>query len=246
MSTNAVTLPESRQRIDVVERLDQLISEHMTNVVEKSELYRLVSSPSTAPALVAAVVRHTMLESFSFTPALCTTTLRAIGKMPHEMPGAMKQAFLHVFEELGHSEMALRTFKALGGDESWARNRRMTPGSLAMCGAFDRLVDTISGVSYIGVWYALEKMTAELTQRAVGWLQAKGIGEDRREFIEVHALEDVAHQAAMRSLVTKLTAWYPFAAEDIIYATEVILSVYPASIWRDVVSRARNEVEKQH
>jgi pyrroloquinoline quinone (PQQ) biosynthesis protein C len=246
MNANAATFPELPQSNDVVDRLDQLISEHMTNVVEKSELYRLVSDPETDPSLVAAVVRHTMLESFSFTPALCTTTLRAIGKMPHEMPGAMKQAFLHVFEELGHSEMALRTFKALGGDESWARNRRMTPGSLAMCGAFDRLVDSVSGMSSIGVWYALEKMTAVLTQRAVAWLQAKGIGKDQREFIDVHAVDDVAHQASMRALVTKLTSRYPLAADEIIYATKVILSVYPASIWESVVARARNDVKTAH
>ena len=149
----------------------------------------------------------------------------------------MKQAFLHVYEELGHSELALRTFKALGGDESWARDRRMTPGSLAMCGAFDRLVDSISGVTSIGVWYALEHTTATLTQRATGWLQAKGIGKDQREFIEVHAVDDVAHQAALRSLMIRITEKYPCAADDIVYAAQVILSVYPSSIWGDVVRR---------
>lgn len=242
MPATATAHPEPVEQSDVIGRLDRLISQHMTDVVERTELYRLVSDPGTDAALLAAVVRHTMLESFSFTPALCATTLRAIGKMPHGMPGAMKQAFLHIYEELGHSELALRTFKALGGDESWARSRRMTPGSLAMCGAFDRIVDSVSGVSYIGVWYALEQTTAILTQRAISWLHAKGIGKEKREFIEVHAVDDVAHQAAMRSLMSKITRNYPSAANEIIYAAQVILSVYPSSIWGDVVWRAKNDL----
>jgi pyrroloquinoline quinone (PQQ) biosynthesis protein C len=227
----------------LADKLDRLIADHMTNVVEQTELYRLISNPDSSPALVAALVRHTMIESFSFTPSLCATTLRAIGKMPHEMPEAMKQAFLHIYEELGHSEMALRTFKALGGDESWARGRRMTPGSLAMCGAFDRIVDTVSGLAYIGVWYPLEVMTGLLTERGTKWLEAKGIGSGQREFIDVHAVDDIAHQRSMRNLMGKFTARYSSAAEEIEYATQVILSVYPVPIWQGVVKRAKADCE---
>lgn len=230
---------ESATQTELGDRLDHRISEHMTNVVEATELYRLVSDPDTDPRLVAAVVRHTMLESFSFTPSLCRTTLRAIGNMPHEMPDAMKQAFLHVYEELGHSEMAMRTFKALGGDEAWARQRPMTPGSVAFCGAFDRLVDHVSGFTSIGVWYALESMTGTLTERAMTWLENKGISTQQREFIDVHAVDDIAHRNSMRSLMNKLSSAYPEAEEDICYAVEVILSIYPVPIWTDVVKRAK-------
>ena len=226
----------------VVRDLDELIANHMRNVVEQTELIRLVSSPESRPELVAALVRHTMLESYSFTPSLCSTTLRAIGKMPHDMPDAMKQAFLHVYEELDHSELALRTFLALGGDERWARERRMTPGSVAFCGAFDRLVDHVGGITSVAVWYALEVMTCDLTQRAMTWLEAKGIGQDRREFIDVHAKDDIAHQRSMRNLMGKFAKKYPNYADDLVYAGRVILSVYPAAIWCDVAARAKADV----
>ena len=68
---SATMTPEKpSERTEVLERLDRLISENMANVVEKTELYRLVSDPGTDAALVTAVVRHTMLDSFSFTPYL--------------------------------------------------------------------------------------------------------------------------------------------------------------------------------
>ena len=161
------------------------------------------------------------------------------------MPNALKQAFLHVYEELDHSEMALRTFTSLGGDEEWARNRRMTPGSLAFCGAFDRLVDRVSGITSIAVWYALESMTGTLTQRAVEWMKSKGMDSKQREFIDVHAHDDIAHQQSMRNLMQKLTASYPQANAELSYAVEVILAVYPVPIWTDVVRRAKADYEKE-
>jgi hypothetical protein len=239
-----MTIAESRdtQPSGVADRLDAWVDHHMVNVVEQTELYRLLSNPDTPPAFAACLMRHTLVESFSFTPRICTSTMKAIGKMPFEMPEAMKHAFLHVLEEVDHPDMALRTFKALGGDEHWARSRRMTPASFAMCAACDRVVEEVSGVAYLGFMYPFESMTPVLTQRAMQWLGAKGIGSEKREFIDVHAVDDIAHQRSMRNLIGKVVARCPEAAEEIEYSAQVFFSVYPAPIWDAVVLRAKAEI----
>ncbi len=129
---------------EVLERLDRLISENMANVVEKTELYRLVSDPGTDAALVTAVVRHTMLDGFSFTPYLLRHNVAGDRQNAARIAARDETSVSACLRGVGAQRVVLRTFKALGGDESWARDRRMTPGSLAMCGAFDRLVDSIS------------------------------------------------------------------------------------------------------
>lgn len=225
----------------VATKLDLWIADHMTRVVEHSELYRLLADPHVAPAFAVSLTRHAMVESFAFTPRICATTIKAISKMPFEMPGVMKHAFLHVLEEVDHPEMAMRTYKALGGDEAWARSRRITPASFAMCAACERIVEELSGAAYLGFMYPFESMTPLLTQRVSGWLAAKGIGSEKREFIDVHAVDDIAHQRSMRNLIGKIVAQYPGAAEEIEYAAQVFFSVYPAPIWDAVVARAKEE-----
>jgi pyrroloquinoline quinone (PQQ) biosynthesis protein C len=158
------------------------------------------------------------------------------------MPDAMKHAFPHGLDEVDHPDMALRTYKALGGDEQRARNRRMTPASFAMCAACDRVVEEVSGVAYPGFMYPFESMTPVLTQRAMEWLGAKGIGKEKREFIDVHAVDDIAHQRSMRNLIGKIVSKYPGAAEEIEYSAQVFFSVYPAPIWQAVVERAKGEM----
>jgi len=229
-------------KTSLVDRLDARIKNHLTEVIEQTDLYRLVSSPQTSARLTAGLIRHLMVESFAFTPRIVTTTFKAIGKMPFDMPEAMKQACLHVLEEVDHPEMALRTFKSLGGDEQWARKRRMTPASFAMCAACDALIVEETGLAYLGFMYPFESLTPILTERAMQWLQSKGIGSEKREFIDTHAVDDIAHQRAMRNLIAKISARHPEAEESIEYGCDIFFSVYPEPIWQAVVNRARAEV----
>src|SRR6478752_7166783 len=105
--------------------LDRKIADVLASL-EQSEAYRVLLDHNTAPRLRVAVVRNLLLEVFSYGPHLAAATFTAIGRMSsrHRF---MRPLVKHILEEVPHAEMALRSYTRLGGDESVARSRRISP-----------------------------------------------------------------------------------------------------------------------
>lgn len=226
---------------EFVKYLDEKVNA-MLSKVEGSEVYRLVSDPKTDRRLVAAIVKYILLEVFSYGPHVTEATFVAIGRMPKNRPDLIRPMILHDVSEVDHGEMALKDFVKLGGDESWARSRRITPASFAMGATCRALAQLENPFCYLGYMYLFECLTPILTERAQTFLEAAGFPTAARKFIDVHAKEDIAHADALGKLVERVVRDYPDAASAIDYGFNCFSVTYPLLIWEVALQQARAEV----
>ena len=226
---------------NLADRLDRRI-QTILGEVEESEAYRVVADPRTDPHFVAAIVRWYLLEVFSFGPHVTEATFTAIGRMPKNRPDLMKPMILHDLEEVDHGEMALQDCLKLGGDERFARTRRMTPASFIMAATCRMLAERENPFCYLGYMHCFETLTPPLAERAQKLLAAKGFPLKARYFIDFHAKEDVHHARMLRNLVDDVVRDYADAAAAIEYGFECFAGVYPLPIWAAALENARKEL----
>ena len=242
------SLPESTTRSQqpagsaFTKRLETKLG-HVLEAVEQSEPYRALMAPESSPRQIATILKYVLLEVFSYGPHVTEATFLAISRLPKNRPDLMKPMILHDLEEVDHGEMALRDFVKLGGDESWARERRITPESFAMGATCRRLAAQESPFAYLGYMYLFEALTPILTARVQAVLTVKSFPTAARHFIDFHAAEDIAHAKAMLSLIERVTRDYPEAAAAIEYGFDCFATVYPLPIWRAALRHARTELE---
>jgi hypothetical protein len=209
--------------------------------IEQTEVYQLVARPDTPPPLVAAIVKYILLEVFSYGPHVTEATFTAIGRLPKDRPDLMKPMILHDLSEVDHGEMALKDFIKLGGDEAWARSRRITPESFAMSATCRMLAEREDPFSYLGYMWLFECLTPILTERAQKFLAAKGFPVEAQNFIDTHAEEDIAHADVLTKLIHKVVRDYPASASAIEYGFDCFAAVYPLPIWKAALVHARAE-----
>jgi hypothetical protein len=209
--------------------------------VEHSEAYQLVAHPDTDRHLVAAIVKWYLLEVFSFGPHVTEATFTAIGRFPKNRPDLMKPMVLHDLDEVDHGEMALGDYLRLGGDERFARQRRMSPASFALAATCRLLAERESPFCYLGYMYFFEVLTPHLTERARRLLAAKEFPAAARQFIDFHARADIGHGNALRALVLRVVGDYPEAAAAIAYGFDCFAQVYPLPILSTALQHATEE-----
>ncbi len=163
---------QARHAGALLDRLHSKIEGHL-ELVERSELWSTLTGEKAGLDTAGRIVKYLMLESFSFTPHAVRSIMRAIGRFPHQHYNLVRIAMHTIVEEVPHSELALRDFVALGGDERWARSRRLTHESFVVAGTMHMLAEHESPFAYIGMMYLFESMTRELAPRAKAALEAK-------------------------------------------------------------------------
>ncbi len=213
--------------------------------IEESEVYQAVFDRHADPRLVAAVIKYVLLEVFSYGPHVTEATFTAIGRMPKDRADLMQVMINHDIEEADHGEMALKDFVKLGGDEQWARRRRITPASFAMAATVRLLAQHENPFAYLGYMYPFEALTPVLTERAQRQLAAKAFPESAKHFIDFHATEDVAHAKVLRTLIERCVRDFPESAEAIGYGFDCFASVYPLPIWNAALRHAREELSSR-
>lgn len=201
------------------------------------------AGPDADASFVVAVVKHILLEVYSYGAHVTEATFTAIGRMPKTRPDLMKPMILHDLEEVDHGEMALADFVKLGGDESWARSRRITPESFVMSATVRMLAERESPFAYLGYMYLFEGMTPVLTGESQRILVRHGFPVQARRFIDFHATEDIAHVRTLRRLIERAVEAYPDQAAAIEYGFDCFSAVYPLPIWRAALVRARAETK---
>jgi len=221
--------------------LDEKVDSLLTSV-EASDIYALVSSPSTDPRLVALIVKYILLEVFSYGPHVTEATFTAIGRFPKDRPDLMRPLILHDLSEVDHGEMALKDFIKLGGSEAWARGRRISPCSFAMGATCRMLSEQLSPFAFLGYMYPFETLTPILTERAQGFLKMHGFPVEAQVFIDTHAEEDIGHANLLNLLVKRVVNDFPEAAEEIEYGFDCFVNVYPLPIWSHALANARAEL----
>ena len=231
----------SSNSTNFVARLDKQVDE-LLHAVEKSEVYKLVSSPSTDPRLVALIVKYILLEVFSYGPHVTEATFTAIGRFPKTRPDLMKPLILHDLSEVDHGEMALVDFIKLGGDEGWARSRKISPCSFAMASTCRMLGERESPFAFLGYMYPFETLTPILTERAQGFLKMHGFPIEAQVFIDTHAEEDIGHANLLALMVKRVVEDFPSAEAEILYGFECFTNVYPLPIWEHSLNLAKAEM----
>lgn len=226
------------------DRLDGKMADVLAEI-ERSEVYRLLSDPNTDPRLVAGIIKHILLEVFSYGPHVSEATFTAVGRLPKDRPDLMKTMILHDISEVDHGEMALKDFIALGGDEIWARSRRITPESFVMGATCRMLAERENPFAYLGYMYLFECLTPVLTERAQEFLKAKGFPVQAQKFIDFHAAEDIGHANLMRHLLVRVVTDYPDAAAAIEYGFDCFAAAYPLPIWKTALARAQAEMQAE-
>jgi hypothetical protein len=210
--------------------------------IEASHVYKSVFDPKADPRYVATVIKHILLEVFSYGPHVTEATFTAIGRVPKNRPDLMQVMINHDLEEVDHGEMALRDFVKLGGDEKWARSRRITPASWAMVAVCRMLAQYEDPFAYLGYMYPFESLTPILTERAQKQLATKSFPVEAQKFIDFHATEDIGHAKVLRALTERVVREYPDAASAIEYGFDCFAVVYPLPIWDAAVARALAEI----
>ena len=208
-----------------------------------SEEWKRFAAPDTDAKFVVAVTKYVLLEVFSYGPHITEATFTSIGRLPKTRPDLMKPMVMHDLEEVDHGEMALKDFIKLGGDESWARSRRITPESFAMSATARMLGERESPFAYLGYMYLFEGLTPVLTAKAQELLSAKGFPVEAKHFIDFHATEDIAHVKALRALIERVVRDYPAEAAAIEYGFDCFSAVYPIPVWRAALNHAIKELK---
>jgi pyrroloquinoline quinone (PQQ) biosynthesis protein C len=215
--------------------------EHHVNRALQTDLWQTLSAPQTDARTVASILKYLMLESFSYGPHAVRSMIRAVSRFPVTNYALSREAAHTIIEEVPHAELALRDFVALGGDEQWARSRRMTPEAFSLASVAQMLCDNESPFAYLGFLYFFESLTRELAPRAKAILELKGIGQRTRRFVDVHAVDDIEHVQEVAELIQKVVSSYPDAESAIEYGMEVTATVYPYPLWQSIMRRVRSE-----
>lgn len=222
-------------------RLDQKLADLLARI-ESSAIYQLMTDPKTDPRLIGAILKYTLLEVFSYGPHVTEATFTAIGRIPKDRPDLMKPMIMHDLEEADHGEMALKDFVKLGGDEAWARSRRISPASFVLGATCRTLAQLESPFAYLGYMYLFESLTPTLANRVLDVLHKRGLAADAQYFVKFHATEDIAHSKALRALVVRVVHDFPDAAGAIDYGFECFCCTYPLPIWETALRHSQDEL----
>jgi hypothetical protein len=225
-------------------RLHEKLLDHLRKV-EQSELYRVATAPETDAQTVATIIKYILLEVFSYGPHVTEATFTAIGRFPKNRPDLMKPMIIHDLSEVDHGEMALRDYIKLGGDEAFARSRRITPESFCMSATCRLLATAEEPWAYLGYMYLFESLTPILTERAQLILAAKRFPGDAKHFIDFHAKEDIGHSIQLAEFVDRVVNEYSSAEAAIEYGFDCFAAAYPLPIWNAALRHALAEIDGQ-
>lgn len=222
-------------------RIQRLLAE-----VQKTEVWEAVTSPTADPALMKLIMREVYLEIYSYQPHVIEATIAIIGRMPKADPRMIQKMLIHQAEEADHGEMALRDYVALGGDEKYARSRRISPASFAVASLWWGLWRMEDPFAYLGALYPFEGLTPVVSQMVRQAILKNGFPSTALEYINFHAEEDIKHANLVRKLLKYAAKTYPGAAESIRVGIEYFLAVYPIPVWMTAYHRAKAEYERDY
>jgi pyrroloquinoline quinone (PQQ) biosynthesis protein C len=228
----------SEQSLDsFVDKLDARIQQ-LLEEIKSTPVWQAVVTPGADPRLVQLIMREIHLEIYSYQPHVISATIAIIGRMPKSDARMISKMLIHQAEEADHGEMALRDYVALGGDEAYARSRRISPESFAVASVWWGLWHMEDPFAYLGALYPFEGLTPIVSQIAKDAIASVGMPSESMEYLTFHAEEDIKHAALVRKLLKYAVKKYPTAAESILAGIEYFLVVYPIPVWMTAYRRA--------
>jgi pyrroloquinoline quinone (PQQ) biosynthesis protein C len=230
---------------EFVELLDSRIRGIYSTVVA-TDMWKALQSPDTPIELLKLAMREVYLEISSYQPHAIEAAITAIAQMPRSLDERTVKAMLrHQAEEFTHGEMALRDYKALGGDVEWARAQRPSPAAYAVASVWTFIAHERDPFAYLGALYPFEGLTPQVSGGALTTLAKRGFPEDALEFVTFHAEEDPRHTALVRALIEKVAVKFPESRESMVHGIDNFLNIYPVPVWQTAYDRALAYYERE-
>ncbi len=230
--------PSTLSGAEIVAYLDKRIQD-VVNEIDSSPLWQVVESPDTNPLLLREFIKEVYLEIVMYQPDVIESTIATIAQMPRTLDVTKFDEMLHhQVEEFDHGEMALKDYISLGGDESYARNRRMSPSAFSIAAMWRMLCHMRDPFAYLGAIYPFEGLTPIISERVRAVLRSKGFQDDSLGFVDYHATADLEHTETIRELIAWTAEQYPESRESICYGINYFLAIYPMPAWGAAYTRA--------
>ena len=224
-----------------VEQLESKLA-LLIKLIKASEAYVVFTDPDTPLDLMKGIMREIHLEIFHYQPHTTEAVFIAVGRMPKSDEHLLKDMILQQIEEVEHGHMSLRDYVRLGGNEEFAMATRMSPESFAVAAVKRMLAGHEDPTSYLGFMYIFEALTMQLSKAVLDVMDSRGFPRESREFIDLHAVEDIRHTDIIVNIIQTVVERYPERAETIEYGFDCFANVYPIPVWQAAYRRALNSV----
>ncbi len=118
----------------------------------------------------------------------------------------------------------------------------MFPDCAAVAAVCRFLGEHTHPASYLGFMYIFEGLTPIVATRAQAVMATVTYAPAAREFVDLHAKEDIRHTHMIVGVIKDLIALDPTAAEAIRFGYRTFENVYPIPVWTAAFERAKREV----
>jgi hypothetical protein len=245
--TNSVSLPHTTKRIVhmkpnppivnfntvLQQALDTLVQD-----IEQTGFYKTITSPEADRSHIAEVFKHIYLSIYQYQPHVTEATFNAVGRMPKHSEKLIKKMIIQQVEEVEHADMALRDYLRLGGDKALAEGP-IFPECAAVAAMCHFLGGHCHPAAYLGFMYIFEALTPIMATKAQEVMGAANYLPEAREFVDLHATEDIRHTNMILAVIEEVVANDPAAADAILFGLRAFTSVYPIPVWSAAHARAR-------
>jgi hypothetical protein len=211
-------------------RLAELVA-----TIERTDAYRTVFARASDPHLASETMKQVYRDIATYQPHVTEATFTAVGRMP-KRESMIRAMILQQVEEVEHAEMARRDFLRLGGRASDLDT--VSPEGAAVAATCRFLAERCQPASYLGFMYIFEALTPIMAARAQAVMSATGYDAQAREFVDLHAVEDVRHTDQVIDMITELVSIDPAAEKAIVWGFDVFAAVYPVPLWSAAYRRA--------
>jgi len=230
-----------QMRHSVVDWLEENTAQLLRDI-RQQDFWKFIMSSDADPRAIVVLMRQVYLEIVGYQPDVIEAAIASIAQFPRSMkPRLVKAMLAHQGDEFDHGEMALRDFVGLGGSETAARSKRMSPEAFAVAAVWWMIAHKRNPFAYLGALYLFEGLTPTVTGLVREKLLAKGFTEKSLEYVEFHSTEDIKHANLVHFLISEVANTCPETAESIVYGFECFRAVYPIPLWRAAFERARLE-----
>jgi len=213
----------------------------LTRRVEASEVYRALTDPDADAALVTGILKHVYLSIAFYQPHVTEATFTAVGRMPKSSEQLIKDMILQQVEEVEHADMALRDYARLGGDPFDVR-APMPPACMSVAAMCRMLGEHADPACYLGFMYIFEALTPVMAARVQAVMDRKAYQPEAREFIDLHATEDIRHTDMIVKAIEDLCVIRPDAGAHVLHGFDCFAQVYPVPVWNEALARAQAEL----
>ena len=112
----------------------------------------------------------------------------------------IRRFYRHATSEIGHDQLALNDYRALGGDAALVPYENPLPATLALLGYGFYEVYNRNPLAYLGYLFFLEFTPTSTGNGVMEALKAVGVPDRAMTFLKDHTLIDVSHNRLMEGL----------------------------------------------